>query len=151
MAKPVNIFFSYAHKDEKLMNAVRQQLIIFERRGDIAKHYDRQIPPGTQWQGAIDNFLFKSQVILLFISPYFIESRYCYDVEVTTALERHESGEARVIPIILRPCAWQDAPFGQLEVLPADGKPVTSWRNRDAVCLSIAQEIMNVVSELQAA
>src|SRR5262249_28122627 len=34
-------------------------------------------------------------------------------------------GQARVIPIILRPVHWQDAPFGKLQVLPVDGQPVT--------------------------
>ena len=40
------------------------------------------------------------------------------------AVGRHECGEACVIPIILRPIYWQKAPFGKLQALPKDGKPV---------------------------
>lgn len=148
MADPPVIFFSYAHEDEALMNCVRRQLIVFEREGYIIKYYDRRIPPGSEWQGAIDNMLFESQIILLFVSPHFIESRYCYDIEVTAALERHKTGAAKVIPVILRPCAWQVAPFGRLQALPTDGNPITRWPDMDDACLNVAEGVMLVVSEL---
>ncbi len=63
-------------------------------------------------------------------------------------MERHEKGEARVIPIILRPCLWHDAPFGKLNALPKDGKPVTSWPNRDEAFLDVAKGIRRVVEGL---
>ncbi len=144
----IEIFFSYAHEDEALMNAVRQQLVIFERQGRIIKWHDRQIPPGTEWAGQIDQRLRLAHIILLFVSPAFLESRYCWDVEVTTALERHQRGEARVIPIILRPCAWQAAPFARLQALPTDARPVSQAIDRDQITLEIAEAVMRVADEL---
>ncbi len=35
MTDPVEIFFSYAHEDETLMNDVRRQLVVEERNGRI--------------------------------------------------------------------------------------------------------------------
>jgi len=148
MAKPIEIFFSYAHEDEALMHQVRRQLVVFDRLDRIRKWHDRMIPPGTEWEGQIDNRLRRAQIILLFISPDFFESDYCYDIEMQEALSRHESGQARVIPIILRPCPWQTAPFGHIQALPTDGKPVTTWDNIDEACLNIANGIMSVVTEL---
>ncbi|MBD2097678.1 hypothetical protein H6F90_21500 [Trichocoleus sp. FACHB-591] len=43
---------------------------------------------------------------------------YCYEIEMQWALERHDKGEARVIPILLRPCDWKGAPLGKLQALP---------------------------------
>ena len=63
-------------------------------------------------------------MILLLVSADFMGSDYCYDIEMTRALERHEANEARVIPIIVREVAWHSAPFGKLQALPADGKVV---------------------------
>jgi hypothetical protein len=148
MNKPIEIFFSYAHKDEELMNSVRRQLTLFERRKEIKKWHDRQIPPGSEWEGHIDQRLNSSEIVLLFVSPHFIDSDYAYDVEMTEALRRHEAGEARVIPIILRPCPWKAAPFSHLQVLPKDGIAITEWQNEDIACLNVAQGIMSVVSEL---
>jgi hypothetical protein len=41
-------------------------------------------------------------------------------------MERHESGEGRVIPVILRPSYWHGLPFGRLPATPTDGKAVPS-------------------------
>ncbi len=140
----IEVFFSYAHEDEDLMNDVRQQLIIFEREGQILKWYDRMIPAGEEWESHIDRRIRQAQIILLFVSPSFIESKYCYDIEVKEALKRHTSNEAHVIPIILRPCAWEEAPFSKLQALPRDGRAVSQWDDRDQVCLDVARAVMKV-------
>src|SRR5438093_885611 len=126
------------------MNEVRRQLVIYERLGKIVKWHDRQIPAGMEWESKIDERLRHSHVILLFVSPAFLESRYCWDVEVKVALERHERGEARVIPIIIRPCLWEAAPFATLEALPRDAKPLSQFEDRDQATLDIARTIVQV-------
>ena len=45
-------------------------------------------------------------------------SEYCYGIEMKRALERHNAGEARIIPIILRPVDWQFAPVGKFRRCP---------------------------------
>jgi hypothetical protein len=148
MKEPIEIFFSYAHEDETLMDECRRQLRPFERQELIRKWHDRQIPSGSAWKGQIDERLSAARIILLFVSPHFFDSDYCYDAEMTEALRRQEKGEARVIPIILRPCIWETSPFSHLQVLPRDGKPVTTWTNQDEACLNVAKGIMRVVLEL---
>ena len=123
-------------------------MIVQERKGRILKWHDRMIPAGTEWRTEIDARLNRAPIVLLFVSPHFIESRYCYEVEGEAALRRHASGEARVIPIILRPCAWEDSPFSGLQALPQDGRPITRWTDRDEACLDVARGVMVVVDEL---
>jgi hypothetical protein len=103
------------------------------------------IGAGEEWKGAIDRNLEEAQIVLLLISPDFLASAYCYDIETKRAVERHDRGEARVIPVILRPCDWHEAPFGKLQALPRDGKAVTSWRNRDEAWKDVAQGIRRAV------
>jgi len=64
-------------------------------------------------------------------------------------MERHEAGEARVIPIILKPCDWHTAPFGKLLALPKDGEAVTDWTNQDSGFLAIAKGIRSVTTEIR--
>ena len=64
------------------------------------------------------------------------------------ALERHEAGEARVIPVILRQVEWKQTPFGKLKPLPTGGKPVILWTDRDSAFFDIAQGIRKVIEEL---
>ena len=148
MPQPTEIFFSYAHEDEELMNDVRRQLIVYDKQNEIVKWYDRLISPGGDWAGEIDERMRQARIILLFVSPHFIESRYCYDVEMAEALRRHKLGQTIVIPIILRPCPWHDSPIGQLQALPRDGKAITLWPNRDEVSLSVAEGVMSVVRRI---
>src|SRR5262249_48628144 len=84
----------------------------------------------------------------LFVSPHFIESKYCYEIEGRHALRRHTQGTARVVPIILRPCAWHDAPFSKLQALPRDGKPISQWEDIDVASLDAANGVMRVVDEI---
>lgn len=143
--RPIQIFFSYAHEDEALMDEVRIQLIAHERIGDIIKWHDRMIPPGEDWQHEIDHRIEQAHVILLFMSPAFIASRYCFEIEGEVALRRHQERSARVIPVVLRACNWNVTPFGDLQALPTDGIPFTQWPDRDQASLDIAQGIMRNV------
>ena len=65
------------------------------------------------------------------------------------AIERHNAGNARVIPIILRPCDWKGFPFSKLQILPKDGKPVTQWSDRDSAFLNVVEGIRRAVDTLQ--
>src|SRR5438067_1957732 len=101
--EPVEVFYSYSHKDEKLRNKLEEHLSILKRLGVIANWHDRKILAGKEWGSDIDKHLETAQVILLLISPSFMSSGYCYEIEVTRAMERHKAGEALVIPIFIRP------------------------------------------------
>src|SRR5687768_11756827 len=111
----IEVFFSYSHKDEQLREKLVNALAIFERQGVIRGWHDREITSGTEWKGQIDRHLDTAGVILLLVSPDYIASTYCWDVEQKRALERHNRGEARVIPVLLRPTLWQEAPFAKLQ------------------------------------
>jgi hypothetical protein len=144
----LEVFFSYAHEDEKLRDELVKHLSLLKRQGVIRDWHDRQITAGTEWAGAIDAHLQSAQIILMLVSADFMASDYCYDVEMQRAMERHEAREARVIPVILRPVDWQGAPFGKLQALPTDGKPITNWPNQDAAFVNVARGIRAVAQEL---
>jgi Effector-associated domain 9 len=68
------------------------------------------------------------------------------------AMERHEIGEARVVPIILTPVeGWMHSPFAKLQVLPKDGKPVTKWDDRDEAFVNVAQGIRRSIESISKA
>ncbi len=144
----IEVFLSYSHKDEPLLNELEKHLGILKRQNVIAVWHDRKIGAGKEWKGEIDTHLNTAHLILLLVSADFIASDYCYDLEVKRAMERHKVGEARVIPIILRAVDWKEAPFGKLQALPTDGQPVTSCKNHDEAFRNILRGIRNVIEEL---
>lgn len=147
-ANPVEVFYSYAHEDEKLRDELKKHLANLKRQGIITDWYDRDISAGKGWDDEIKAHLDSASVILLLVSPDFMNSDYSNDVEVKRAMERHEAGEARVIPIILRPVDWEGAPFSKLQGLPTDAKAVTLWQNPDEAFLSVVTGIRTALKEL---
>jgi TIR domain len=148
---PISLFYSYSHKDEALRNRLEAHLAQLQADGVISGWHDRRIAAGTEWEGAISEQLDNAGIILLLVSADFLASRYCRDVEIKRAMKRHKARTARVIPVILRPVdAWHASPFGKLQALPKDGRPVSSWRNRDEAFAEIARGIREAATDLVA-
>lgn len=143
----MKIFFSYTHVDEQFCDMLQKHLAALKHQGLIETWHDRRIRAGDEFDNVIDRQLNEAQVILLLVSADFIASRYCYEIEMARALERHRAGEARVIPVILRPCDWKETPFGKLMAAPKDGKPIKAWPDIDEAFLDVVQRIKEVLSD----
>lgn len=135
----LRLFWSYAHEDRVLLEEIKKHFSVLERSGLIAGWDDRMITAGSEWEGRILDALERADVILLLISADFLASDYCWDVEMRRALIRHSAEEALVVPIILRPCDWAEAPFSRLQCLPSDGKPIVSWSPQDSGYLDVTE------------
>ncbi len=146
----VSVFVSYAHADEKLRKELGKHLSILERQGLVSTWHDRMITAGTEWAGTIDTRLEEAAVILLLVSSDFVDSRYCYDIEMKRALERHERREALVIPVILRPVVLKGTPFAKIQALPKDARPATEWPSLDSAFVDVTEGLRDVVQGLGA-
>ncbi len=144
----VSIFASSAPQDKPLEHELKEHLRPLQREGLIELWHDRDMSAGTAWEQQSSEHLNSAQIILLLVSIDYLNSDYCSSVEMKRALERHERGEARVFPIILRPVYWQRAPFGKLQVLPRNGKPITTWPNLEEALLDVVQALSQVVDQI---
>jgi hypothetical protein len=144
------LFFSYSHKDEELRNELEIHLALLKRQGVIATWHDRRITAGREFDSAISAELEGSDIVLLLVSASFLASDYCYEKEMTRAIERHERREAVVIPVILHPCDWHSAPFGRLRATPTDGKPVSMFANQQEAFAIIAKDVREAASAIAA-
>ncbi|KYF75625.1 hypothetical protein BE11_26860 [Sorangium cellulosum] len=147
-ASPIEVFFSYSESNRELRDKLETHLAILKRKGVIRGWHDGEIGAGEERDRALAEHLETAKVILLLISADFLASDFCYDVEMQKAIERHERGEARVIPVILDACDWEGAPFGRLTSLPRGGRPVTSWVNQSEAFTDIAKGIRKQVEQL---
>jgi internalin A len=148
-APALRLFCSYSHKDEELRKQFEVHLKLLERRGVISSWHDRLIGAGQEWKDQISENLEQADIIVLLVSADFIASDYCYDIEMTRALERHEGDEARVIPVIVRDVDWSDAPFHKLQGLPRNGKAVRLWPDRDAAWRNVVEGIKAAAADLR--
>jgi hypothetical protein len=148
LRRRVRVIFCYAHHDEKQRDELNKHLAVLRRGTLIEIWYDQQITPGDELDREILGHLQDSDLVLLLITPDFMNSNYCYCREMRIALRRHAEGRARVIPIILRPVDWLRTPIGKLLALPKNGRPVTTWRRKDEALLDVAKGVRRAAEEM---
>lgn len=147
--RPARIFISYAHEDEAYRLALTKHLALLKRSGLVEDWHDRMIGAGEEWAAQIDEHLGAADIILLLVSADFLASDYCWDIELKRALERHEAGKARVIPVFLRTCDWRGAPFAKLQGLPRNARPISEWTHPDLAWSNVAEGIRAAVALLR--
>ncbi len=143
------LFVSYCHTDRTLKEELLKHLEPLKRLNLIQTWTDRELKPGDEWNHEISNNLEEAEIILLLISIDFINSKYCYDIELERAIARHEEGSAIVIPVILRTCLWQHAFFAKLQALPQNAKSVVSWSSQDEALTSVAEGVLKIAKGLR--
>jgi hypothetical protein len=136
------------------MRELVSHLYPLQRDGLISSWYDGQILPGEEWAPQIKQNLEQAQIILLLISKDFLNSDYCYEIELTKAIERHRAGTASVIPVILRSCLWDQVSIGgfrlsDLQALPKDAKPISRWDDPDDTFTDVAKGLLDRIQQLQ--
>lgn len=154
-AHSIKIFLAYVDEDEELCNILRKWLNVMERQLErkygqkfVTTWSNANIVAGQDWKKETERHLATANVILLLASTDFLHSKFCSEIEIKEAMRRHGNGEAHVIPVILRPCSWQEEPFGILKPLPAKGKPVVNWHNRAEAFLDIDRGIRKAIEDL---
>jgi tetratricopeptide (TPR) repeat protein len=142
---PITIFFSYAPEDKALSDELAMHLKALQRTHGIKTWGDQLLLPGEEWQQQIQRHLDTADLILLLISPDFLNTQDQWSSTINQAIQRHERGEARVIPILLRQCSWKETSLAHLDILPRDDIPVITWRDRDEIWCDIAKDLRYIV------
>jgi hypothetical protein len=147
-SKALTVFISYSHADEGFRAELVKHLEPLRRLQLIEAWHDGKMKAGEEWDKAISSHLENADIILLLVSIDFINSSYCYDVELERAIERHAKSEAKVIPVILRSCMWQQTPFAKLQALPKDARAISLWHDRDEALVNVVEGIRQVAEQL---
>lgn len=124
---------------------------MLKREGLIDTWHDRRLKAGDELDLKINENLEEADVILLLVSPDFLASAYCYEIEKGHALRRVREGTARLISVILRPCEWERTDLHHYIVTPTDGKPITKWPDPDDAFLDVARSIRKAICDLKPA
>ena len=148
--RAARVFVSYSHKDERQLNELKTHLSPLERLKLIETWYDRRIVAGEDFGEKINENIDGADIILLLVSADFIASKYCYEVEMKRALERHAKKEARVVPVIVRDVNWKVIPeLSKLTAVPKDGKPVPKWPTKDAAWCDVSERVQAILEDLR--
>jgi len=138
-------FISYSHSDERTVQRLQVHMAQLKREGSLTSWFDGEIKAGGELDDNIITELNRSDMFLAIISPDYLNSAYCYDVEFQHALTNFNNGKVRIVPIIAQPCDWKPSSFGGFKAIPKDGKPISEWVNENNAFLNVIDELRRLV------
>jgi hypothetical protein len=124
---------------------------MLRRDGAVDTWSDHQILPGSKLNDEIRSKLESASLFIALVSPDYLASKYCYEVEFQHALHLANSGKIRIIAIILEPCDWKSSPFREFLLLPRDGKPISEWANQNNAFLDIVTNVKRLLDSMKSA
>lgn len=118
-----------------------------ERAGRSTVWSELHLLAGATRARQINERLAQANITVLLLSADFFASDDCIAL-MNRALLRHRHDEARLIPLLLRPAAWQESSLASLSCLPFNQIPVTEWPHQDAAFDECVQEIRRILDQL---
>ena len=139
------VFVSYAHEDRDKKQELVGHLRPLEREGLIEIAEDERFLPGTQWREAIEDLVSRTDVFLILISHNYVQSEFCYEVELEAATRQVQAGKATLIPVVLSEVDWTHLPIAGFNALPTGGRAVDSFANLDNALKQVAEGVRRVL------
>ena len=152
----VSVFISYAHADEKLKDRFLVHLGALKREGLIGVWHDRMLRPGDHLDTAIAEQLATADLVILLVSPDFLNSKYCAETEMQRAFARAKQGQCKVAAVILEQCQWKNTPIdaggklGDFLATPRDGKAVKRWKTQDQAWDDVVTAVRGLIEDSEA-
>jgi hypothetical protein len=145
------VLVSYARNDVTFFEELSAHLSLLQRKGVINFWHEGRIRAGDAWADVIESQVQQAEIFILLVSADFLSSEFVWGHELPALLERQRKGKARIIPVIIRPCLWQESPIAALKIFPTDGKPVSGSPNPDRAWVSLARYVEEVARDLRSA
>ncbi|HNI43882.1 MAG TPA: toll/interleukin-1 receptor domain-containing protein [Chitinophagales bacterium] len=148
MSQKLNIFVSYAEEDEAFKKALDRHTASLRRNTNkIAKWESSPQKAGVEIDTAITQ-LQNAHLIIILASANYLGNDDLWNGELRQAMQRHQKGTARIIPIAVKSFDKSGVPFGTIQGLPRKG--VVASPANDEVWAAVVKEIIGVVDELLA-
>jgi sulfatase modifying factor 1 len=148
-SRPVRVFVAYAHKDAEYRDELVKTLKPWLRQGLVELWADNKLLGGHIWDQKIKEALERADLILILMSRDAIASDYIHSVEMKGALERQQQGTARVVPVLIRLCAWKKTGLGHLQAIPRGELPIAENPSFDGAWEGVREELEHVIEELR--
>ena len=97
-------FISYAHEDYAVMS-----------------EYDQETKAGSHWDEAIENEIARAEVFVLLATPAFLATAFINKFEIPSIKRRLSVCKGKVIPVLVRACAWEYE-LGAMQAVPTRAK-----------------------------
>lgn len=106
------LFVSYAHEDEEWKKNVEAflRILLVNSEAHLEIWSDTKLKSGDDWKATIEEKLEAAKIAILIVTKDFLISDFIMREELPVLLAREENQALRIIPLLARPCPWQEVP-----------------------------------------
>lgn len=142
--RPIRLFVSYSHRDEKYLEELRKYLEV-ERRLDLWS--DERIQAGTEWRKDISEALADADAAVLLVSQDFLASEFIRNHELPSLLESVRSRRLRLFLIPIGACTWRSAVIERFQWIHDPARPLKTLRPalREQALVEINRQIVDAL------
>lgn len=131
-------------RDRPYSNKLRKHMTPLLRAG-LARWWSLdQIAPGEDVSGAVEEKIREADVLVVLVSADLLAD----DQTMAQVVRAHLAGK-RVVPLLVRPAAWEHTPLAPLQHLPRDGRPISTRRDEDQVWVEVADGLRRLLSSMK--
>lgn len=147
------LFISYAREDREYVESLERHLSTLVKSGHIDSWTDSDILPGQSWASAIEKNLRDADIILFMVSAYFLDSKYISAYERKWSKEAIDARGAKIVPVITRPCLWEDEDFANYQAVPRNPNanntitPISRWEDQDEAYVAIVRDLQRIIEQ----
>lgn len=145
-------FVAYSKADSEAVSRLMVHLESLKYEGLVDTWHDRQLVPGDEWDTKIHAELSVADVVIFCVSADLLATEYVQQVEIPTAISRHDRDEAIVIPVIFGRCSWEHSALGKLQAIPVKGDTIQDYSqhgNLDRAWEEITVRVRDAVKSRQ--
>jgi hypothetical protein len=147
LGRPARVFLSYSHRDTGFLQDFLDNLATLEFEKLIAAPWwDGDIDAGGKWRSEISTNLEQADLIVLLLSPRFVASKFCTEVELPRSRDLAVAGRT-VVPVILDAGVNLGAlGLAELQAVPDPQKPVSRYRNHTEAFAIVVDKLRRLLS-----
>jgi TIR domain len=140
------LFISYARSDRAWLAAVKTQLAALLEQS-IEVWDDSEIPPGSDFERAIQRAIGASRASLLLVTPKFLDSSFIQERELPFLLRAHDNDLLQIFWVHIQRSPYEATPLGKLQASHDPKRPIAEMspsEQREAIaqiCLQVARSI----------
>ncbi|GHO98365.1 hypothetical protein KSF_084130 [Reticulibacter mediterranei] len=150
MASTIEIFYCYAPKDIQFLKDLETHLEPLKTSLNICTWWEDSMLAGVNRKQEINKHLEEADIVLLLVSPDFLASADCCEIQRDALKLQKENRVSDVIPVIIRPVnLTHDETISGLQVLPKNRRPISTSKNKDIAWVEVQRGIAAVIDKIR--
>jgi hypothetical protein len=144
------VFVYYSRRDSSFYEELITHLNLLERKGVINIWHEGRIRAGDDWAKIINSQIAEADILILLVSPDLLSSEFFWSQEFKQVQDAKQNKKGSIVPIVVRPCDWEDAPIASLQVLPAGGQSISEADDPDRIWIEVSNHITRLATNWRA-